>query len=32
MSQAQLKWLVQTSMAAITLVGLVQTGRKHGWL
>lgn len=28
----QLKWLIKTAAATLTLVGLLDAGRKRGWL
>jgi hypothetical protein len=32
MKNDQLKWLLQTLLAALTLAGLLQTGFNRGWL
>jgi len=32
MSPAQLKWLVQLGTAVITVAGLIEQGRRRGWL
>jgi hypothetical protein len=28
----QLKWLIKTAVATLTLVGLLETGHRRGWL
>jgi hypothetical protein len=28
----QLKWLIKTAVAGLTLFGLLETGHKQGWL
>ena len=32
MSEAQLKWVLQMALAAVSLYGLLQNGRRRGWI
>jgi hypothetical protein len=32
MSEARLKWTLQVAAATATLVTLIQTGKKRGWI
>ena len=32
MTSAQMKWMLQLGMASITVVGLIEQGKRSGWL
>jgi hypothetical protein len=32
MNEAKLKWLLHTAVAVVSLVSVLQTGRKRGWI
>jgi hypothetical protein len=32
MSTEQMKWMLQTALAAVALYSMLQTGRQRGWL
>jgi hypothetical protein len=32
MSNAEIRWLLKVASTAVTLYGLIETGRRRGWL